>query len=114
MLSTRESILYFLFGCMPIRILLTLLPIYISDTMLFYYGLVLSVIAGSFLYLYFTSSRMNAFEAGGATGGQTRLLSWSTLFGCIYLRNTRIINCLVTIIHRYTIRIRIFINKRLL
>lgn len=81
MLSTRESILYFLLGCMPIRILLTLLPIYISDTMLFYYGLVLSVIAGSFLYLYFTSSRLNAFEAGGSTWWA----NFRLLHGLLYL-----------------------------
>ena len=53
MLSENKSILYFLLGCMPARILLTLLPIYLNETMLFYYGLVLSLIAGSFLYLYF-------------------------------------------------------------
>lgn len=67
MLSTRQSIMYFLLGCMPVRILLTMLPFYISDTMLFYYGLILGAIAGSLIYLYFTSTRMNAFEAGGYT-----------------------------------------------
>jgi|UniRef100_A0A6C0IKQ6 hypothetical protein len=67
MLTKEQSIQYFLFGCIPMRILLTLLPLYLSTSLLFYYGLVLFTIASSFLYLYFSNSRLNAFEAGGTT-----------------------------------------------
>ena len=67
MLSKNNSITYFLFGCMPVRIILTLLPLYISKEWLFYYGFVLGAIALSFLYLYFANMRLNAFEAGGHT-----------------------------------------------
>jgi|UniRef100_A0A6C0IRB8 hypothetical protein len=67
MLSENQSIRYFIFGCIPMRILLTLLPLYLRTSWLFYYGLVLFTIASSFLYLYFANSRLNAFEAGGNT-----------------------------------------------
>lgn len=67
MLSDKQSIQYFLFGCMPARIVLTILPLYLHKSLLFYYGLVLFTIASSFLYLYFGNSRLHAFEAGGNT-----------------------------------------------
>lgn len=67
MLSEKESIKYFLFGCMPARILLSILPAYIDKDLLFYYGIVLFIISLSFLYLYFSDLRLNAFEAGGYT-----------------------------------------------
>jgi hypothetical protein len=67
MLSEKESIKYFLFGCMPVRILLSILPAYIDKGLLFYYGIVLFIISLSFLYLYFSNLRLNAFEAGGYT-----------------------------------------------
>jgi hypothetical protein len=67
MLSEKQSLMYFLFGCIPMRIILAILPLYINEHWLFLYGLVLFGIACSFLYLYFTNSRLNAFEAGGYT-----------------------------------------------
>lgn len=67
MLSEKESIKYFLFGCMPARVLLSILPAYIDKGLLFYYGMVLFIISLSFLYLYFSNLRLNAFEAGGYT-----------------------------------------------
>lgn len=67
MLSENKSINFFLFGCMPTRILLSILPIYINKNLLFYYGIVLFIISLSFLYLYFSNLRLNAFEAGGFT-----------------------------------------------
>jgi hypothetical protein len=59
-----NSILLFLFGCIPMRLLLvylsTILPHNIVSIPLF-------LISFGFLYLYFTNGRLNAFEAGGVT-----------------------------------------------
>ena len=81
MLATQQSILLFLFGCIPARIGLAILPAYIDKESLFYYGLILLLPAIGFLYLYFTHSRQTAFEAGGKTW-------WSELrliHGLLYL-----------------------------
>jgi len=67
MLSSDKSIYLFLFGCIPVRILLSILPLYIDKKMLFYYGIALLIISLSFLYLYFTNQRLDAYEAGGNT-----------------------------------------------
>jgi|TARA_B110000879_G_C11117609_1_gene490265 hypothetical protein len=67
MLSTDKSINLFLLACIPIRILLSILPLYIDKKMLFYYGIVLLIISLSFLYLYFRNQRLHAAEAGGNT-----------------------------------------------
>ena len=63
----NKSILYFLIGCIPIRIIIALIAMYINKEYLPYYGLVLLGPALGFLYLYFTKSRLNAPEAGGIT-----------------------------------------------
>lgn len=81
MLSRNHSIVYFLAGCMPVRALLTVIPLYIGKDMLFYYGLVLAAIAMSLLYLYFANARMNAFEAGG----RTWWADFRLLHGLLYL-----------------------------
>lgn len=67
MLSSDKSIYLFLFGCIPVRILLSILPLYIDKKTLFYYGIGLLIISLSFLYLYFTNQRLDAYEAGGNT-----------------------------------------------
>jgi phosphatidylglycerophosphate synthase len=67
MLSKNNSINLFLLGCIPIRIIIALIPLYIDKKWLFYYSFILLSISVSFLYLYFTNSRENAFEAGGKT-----------------------------------------------
>jgi len=81
MFSKNNSITYFLFGCMPTRIVLTLLPLYMNKEWLFYYGFVLGAIALSFLYLYFADMRLNAFEAGG----HTWWANYRILHGFLYL-----------------------------
>ena len=81
MISKNQSIVYFLAGCIPVRAVLTITPLYIDKAMLFYYGLVLAAIAISFLYLYFANERMNAFEAGG----HTWWADFRLLHGLLYL-----------------------------
>ena len=65
--ETNKSIIYFLLGCIPIRILIASIPNIINRNYLFYYSFLLFGIAIGFLYLYFNNLRINAFEAGGKT-----------------------------------------------
>lgn len=66
-MEINKSILYFLIGCIPIRILMAILPNVIDKNLLFYYSFILFGISFGFLYLYFLNLRLNAFEAGGKT-----------------------------------------------
>ena len=79
--STNNSINYFLFGCMPMRIVLSLAPLYLEKKTLFYYGILLSIIAVAFLYLYLANKRLNAFEAGGDTWWAKYRLIHGLLYG---------------------------------
>jgi len=81
MISTNNSINYFLFGCIPMRIILSLVPLYIEKKALFYYGILLLIIAVTFLYLYFANKRLNAFEAGGDTWWANYRLIHGLLYG---------------------------------
>lgn len=67
MASSTNSLYYFLFACIPLRIILAILPLYLPEKMLLYLGLILLVIGTSFLYLYFNNLRLDAPEAGGIT-----------------------------------------------
>ena len=66
-LENNKSILYFLIGCIPIRILMASIPNLINKNYLFYYSFILLAISIAFLNLYFNNLRLNAFEAGGNT-----------------------------------------------
>jgi hypothetical protein len=69
----------FLFGCIPIRLLLVYISTKIDNLKLF--SIPLFLIAFVFLYLYFTNGRLNAREAGGITWwSQLRLIH-----GLLYL-----------------------------
>ena len=72
----------FWLGCIPARLVLTGLPLYLEDEMLRLYSYVLFAIAFSFLYLYFTGSRMNAFES---STGVTWWSEYRILHGLLYL-----------------------------
>jgi hypothetical protein len=61
------SKLYFVIGCIPARILIMLIAMYLRKDDLPYYGVLLLGPAIGFLYLYFTNSRLKAQEAGGHT-----------------------------------------------
>ncbi len=81
MISNKSSINLFFLYCIPARLVISLLPLYLSKKYLFYYGIPLLVIAMSFLYLYFTNQRLDAQEAGGYTWwAQFRLIH-----GLLYL-----------------------------
>jgi len=63
---TRKTLLYLL-GCIPVRIIIALLPLYIDSSYLQYYGAILLLPALGFFYLYFNNLRLNAPEGGGNT-----------------------------------------------
>jgi hypothetical protein len=54
-------------ACIPARVIITLIAIYINKGYLPFYGLVLLGPALGFLYLYFSNLRLKAPEAGGIT-----------------------------------------------
>lgn len=62
-----NNIFLFLFGCIPARLALCLLAYNLNKKNLPYLGILLALIGISFLYLFFTKSRMNAPEANGET-----------------------------------------------
>jgi hypothetical protein len=67
MLSKQQRILFFLLGCIGVRSILALAPLYIPERMLPILGITTLTIGTSFLFLYFTNGRMNAPEGGGVT-----------------------------------------------
>lgn len=62
-----NSKLLFIFGCIPVRLLLAYLPQIIPMNYLPLLGLLISFMAIGMLFLFFTNSRLNAMEAGGKT-----------------------------------------------
>lgn len=62
-----NNILLFLFACIPVRLGLCVLAYKLSKKNLPYLGIILALIGISFLYLFFTNSRMKAPEAKGDT-----------------------------------------------
>ena len=67
MLEKNQRILYFLFGCITVRTIIAILPIYLPYEWLSYLGIMLLAIGTTFLYLYFNNLRLNAPEGGGIT-----------------------------------------------
>lgn len=74
-----NSILLFLFACIPARLLLAWYSTKVPNLTIF--GLLLLLMALSFLYLYFTNSRLQAPEAGGATWWA----NYRLIIGLLYL-----------------------------
>jgi hypothetical protein len=74
-----NSILLFLFACIPARLLLAWYSTKVPNLTIF--GVILLAMALSFLYLYFTGSRLQAPEAGGTTWWANHRL----IIGLLYL-----------------------------
>jgi uncharacterized membrane protein YfcA len=62
-----NSILLFLFLCIPARIGIALGSKYVPDKYLKVYASILLLMGLSFIYLYFTNKRLDSPEAGGKT-----------------------------------------------
>lgn len=65
--SKKKRFFYFLMLCIPLRIILAVIPLYINTDFLPYYSIVLFLISIGFLYNYFNNSRLHAPEGGGYT-----------------------------------------------
>ena len=76
-----NSILAFLFLCIPARIILALGSQFIPNEYLVYYGILLAIIGLSFLYLFITNSRLYSPEAGGKTWWS----QYRILIGLLYI-----------------------------
>ena len=82
MFTENQSKLYFLLGCIPARIGIALLPLYLDRNWLPYYGYGLLMISVGFSYLYFTNKRLNAVEAGGNTWWSNYRLFHAAMYMC--------------------------------
>lgn len=67
MIDSSLSVKLFLLCCIPMRILLASTPYYLPKKYFPYLGILLFSIGVTFLYLYFTNSRLKASEGGGKT-----------------------------------------------
>ncbi len=65
MLSLKNRIILFLFGCIGSRVLFTIVAKYIDIKFLPYLGYLALLPAIGFSYIYITGSRDRGFEAGG-------------------------------------------------
>tara|TARA_Y100000992_G_C21243893_1_gene482202 strand:+ start:48 stop:413 length:366 start_codon:yes stop_codon:yes gene_type:complete len=77
-----------LFGvCLLVRLLIAIIPLYLSKKWLPYYGIIILSIGLSFLNLYFTNGRLKAPEGGGDTWWAKYRLIHGLLYlsGAIYL-----------------------------
>jgi len=72
----------FLLGCIPARAIIAVLPVYLEPVYLQLFSLVLFAISFSFLFLYFTGSRMKAFES---STGFTWWADYRLIHGLLYL-----------------------------
>ena len=86
-LTKQQRILYFLIGCIGVRAILAIIPLYIPHNWLPVLGGLTLIIGTSFLYLYVTNGRLNAPEGGGVTWWADYRLIHGLLYLCasIYL-----------------------------
>ena len=87
MLSKQQRILYFLIGCIGVRSIIAIGPLYLPKKWLPVLGLITTIIGTTMLYLYFIKGRMNAPEGGGTTWWANYRLIHGLLYICasIYL-----------------------------
>ena len=65
--SRSKSVSLFLLLCIPSRILIALLPLYIKESWMPILGFLLVVVGIAFVTLFLTNSRLDAVEGGGMT-----------------------------------------------
>jgi hypothetical protein len=81
-MKKKERIILFLLLCIPIRIIIGIIPLYIKKEWLRYYGYVLLIPAIGFLILYFGNYRLKAPESGGETWWACYRLIHGLLYLC--------------------------------
>lgn len=81
MLDKNQRIMYFIFGCLLVRTIIAILPIYLPYEWFSYLGTILLAIGVYFLCLYFNDLRLYAPEGGGITWWA----NFRLLHGALYL-----------------------------
>lgn len=115
MLSKNNSIYLFLFACIPLRIIIALIPLYLEKKWLSYYSFILFLIGASFLYLYFTNTRQNAFEAGGKTWwAKYRIIHGLLYLIAAYYAYNQDRNAWIPLIIDVIVGLFLFVQKRFL
>ncbi len=76
-----NSVLAFLLLCIPARILIALGSKFVPDAYMKLYATLLLLIGLSFVYLFFTNTRLDAPEAGG----KTWWAKYRLIIGALYL-----------------------------
>ena len=66
-LTKKQIILYFVLGCIPLRLFIVLLTYYTPVEYLKYIGVLFLLQSIGFLYLFFSNKRLSAPESGGKT-----------------------------------------------
>lgn len=105
----------FLLCCIPLRILIALTPIYVSNAWMPYLGVLLLAISAGFFILYLGNLRLDAPEGGGITWwSDFRLLHGSLyLTAAIYVFQGKTI-AWIPLAFDVALGIGLFANKRLL
>lgn len=67
MINSKNRVFFFLFGCIGLRLFMAYLPQILPKKYFKVMAAVVTLMGLDFLRLYFTNSRLNAFEAGGKT-----------------------------------------------
>tara|TARA_B110000503_G_C7060987_1_gene376634 strand:- start:774 stop:1130 length:357 start_codon:yes stop_codon:yes gene_type:complete len=100
MVSVRQRMFLFLLGCIPMRIVLAMLPYYITTSYLPYFGILLLIIALGFFTLYFKNLRLNSTEGGGKTWWADFRLLHGFLYLCaaIYAFQEKILSAVPLVI----------------
>lgn len=105
-LNEKERKLLFIFGCMPARLIISLLPFillnYDMKIMTNVLVLLLFTIGLSFFILYFNSWRLNAPEGGGDTWWKK--FRW--LHGIIYI----LASCMLFYLNNYSCKERVIMK----
>lgn len=110
--SNRQ--LLFLFICLPMRLIMSFLPIYLNKYLKKIYSMLLLIIGLSFLYLYFFNSRQKGIFNQPAWWHNIRLLHGMLfLTASIYLFNNSNIST-ITLLLDVFIGLILFINNHYL
>tara|TARA_B110000285_G_scaffold108130_1_gene122835 strand:- start:1279 stop:1626 length:348 start_codon:yes stop_codon:yes gene_type:complete len=82
MFSIEKRYISFLLLCIPLRIILAIIPLYLDKKYLQFYGMLISLVMINFFYLYFNNLRLNAPEGGGTTWWADFRLLHASLYMC--------------------------------
>lgn len=116
-MTPHQRLFLFLFGCIPIRLLLAYIPQELTSKKSKYvFATLLAIIATGFLYLGFANGRLDAQEAGGKTWWANFRIVHGALFlaaAILVLKQTKtasvplLADVILGILLFFTVRVRI-------